>query len=262
MNDVILDFQRLIFAICIGTPRLVVAFTITPFFNSRMITGMTRNTIAVSFALILFPVILPELSENKLSIVNFMGIMVKESVIGAAIGFVMGLFFWGVESMGSILDFQRGAGMARAFDPATAAETSPLKNFLLQVAIALFFMSGGFTLFLSSVYESYTVWPIYSYLPEINSNFAEFFLKKVDDLMTMVVLLTAPVMIAMFLSEFGLALINRFSPQLNVFFLSLPIKSAVAVFMLILYMQYLLPYLKKYMFQDAAVLDTLKMIIK
>nr|MCR4575011.1 flagellar biosynthetic protein FliR [Lentisphaeria bacterium] len=35
-------------------------------------------------------------------------------------------------------------------------------------------------------------------------------------------------------------LVNRTAPQLNVFFLSMPIKSALGIFMLIIYLQYLL----------------------
>lgn len=48
--------------------------------------------------------------------------------------------------------------------------------------------------------------------------------------------MSAPLVLAMFLSEFGLALISRFAPQLNVFFLAMPIKSAVASVLLIFYL--------------------------
>ena len=51
-----------------------------------------------------------------------------------------------------------------------------------------------------------------------------------------------PVVIAMFLSELGLGFISRFAPQLNVFFLSMPVKSAVALLMLILFWGILIVY--------------------
>jgi len=41
-------------------------------------------------------------------------------------------------------------------------------------------------------------------------------------------------MIAMFLSEFGMALVSRFAPQLQVFFLAMPLKSAVGMLLLLL----------------------------
>ena len=51
--------------------------------------------------------------------------------------------------------------------------------------------------------------------------------------------MSSPVVIAMFLSEFGLGLVNRFAPQLNVYFLSMSLKSGVALFVLIPYIQVL-----------------------
>ncbi len=48
--------------------------------------------------------------------------------------------------------------------------------------------------------------------------------------------MAAPIIISMFLAEFGLALTSRFAPQLNVFSLSMPIKSGIASFLLILYL--------------------------
>jgi len=56
------------------------------------------------------------------------------------------------------------------------------------------------------------------------------------------VVLGFPVIIALFLSEMGLAFINRFAPQLNVFVLSLSIKSALALAILIVYVGIIFTY--------------------
>jgi type III secretion protein T len=60
-------------------------------------------------------------------------------------------------------------------------------------------------------------------------------------------LLSAPAIIAMFLAELGLALVSRFAPQLQVFFLAMPIKSALALFVLVMYMGTLLDYSGEWM---------------
>ena len=56
------------------------------------------------------------------------------------------------------------------------------------------------------------------------------------------VLLSAPAIVAMFLAEIGLALISRFVPQLDVFFLAMPIKSALAILVLLVYLPTLFDY--------------------
>ena len=58
--------------------------------------------------------------------------------------------------------------------------------------------------------------------------------------MRLLLIISGPMIIVMFLSEIGLAMISRFAPQLQVFFLAMPIKSAVGVLMLILYMPFFL----------------------
>jgi type III secretion protein T len=53
--------------------------------------------------------------------------------------------------------------------------------------------------------------------------------------MVLALLLAAPMLLAMFFAELGLALISRFAPQLQVFFLAMPIKSALGLFVMIVY---------------------------
>ena len=76
---------------------------------------------------------------------------------------------------------------------------------------------------------------------------ADAWLGQLDTLVRTALLLSAPAIIAMFLAELGLALISRFAPQLQVFFLAMPIKSALALFVLVMYMGTLLDYSGEWM---------------
>ncbi len=53
--------------------------------------------------------------------------------------------------------------------------------------------------------------------------------------MRLMFVLAAPAIAIMFLAEFGLAIVSRFAPQLQVFILAMPIKSALALMILIFY---------------------------
>ena len=44
----------------------------------------------------------------------------------------------------------------------------------------------------------------------------------------------------MFLATIGLGLVNRTAPQLNVFFLSMPVKSALGIALLIVYLPFIM----------------------
>ena len=61
-----------------------------------------------------------------------------------------------------------------------------------------------------------------------------FYIERFDELMRISLLLAAPVLCALTLLEVGLGLINRYAPQLNVFTLSLALKSWLAILILAL----------------------------
>jgi type III secretion protein T len=64
---------------------------------------------------------------------------------------------------------------------------------------------------------------------------ADLLLTQMNRFVTTALLLAAPVLLAMFLTELGLALVSRFAPQLQVFFLAMPIKSALGILVLMVY---------------------------
>ncbi|MEM0925162.1 MAG: flagellar biosynthetic protein FliR, partial [Planctomycetota bacterium] len=106
-----------------------------------------------------------------------------------------------------------------------------------------FYTGGGFLVVLSVMFESYVLWPITDFYPNFGNQFPLFVLGVADDLMRSIVLFAAPVVITVFISEFGLGLMNRFAPQLNVFSLSMPVKSIIAMVVLVLYVPFLMEYL-------------------
>ncbi len=224
-----------ILAIAMLIPRIAAVFSVIPFL-SKLLHGQLRNSIIVSICLVMMPLVLPTVPPHMDSLLHFSAIVVKEAVLGMLLGFLISIPFWAIEGVGFIIDNQRGATMASVFDPMSGQQTSLYGSLLLQLAAVILFTSGGFLALVGVLFESYKIWPIDSFVPTPAGGFAIFFLDQMDYLMELMVLYAAPVVIAVFLAEFGLGLINRFAPQLNVFFLSMPIKSGIAGFLLILYL--------------------------
>ncbi len=89
-------------------------------------------------------------------------------------------------------------------------------------------LTGGFLLDAAgTLFRSEKVWTIWSFLPAFRADFDTAVLGMLDSVMALAVLIAGPAIIAMFLTEFGLALTSRFAPQLQVFFMAMPLKSAV-----------------------------------
>ncbi|MFI3271137.1 MAG: type III secretion system export apparatus subunit SctT [Pseudomonadota bacterium] len=165
-------------------------------------------------------------------------LLIKEVFIGIFLGFVFSLLFWTAQSVGYLIDNQRGASQAVGTDPLSGDQLSPYASLLFQSVAMLFFTSGAFLVLLDIIYESYRIWPVFSPTPQIISHeMLDFFIIKAGQYMSVVLSLAAPMLMMCFLTDFSLGIINRFAQQLNVFALSMPIKSAVVLFILFLYAQ-------------------------
>lgn len=224
--------------------RPMVIFSIIPFMSSSVITGVLQMTMIFALMTPFIPVMMPKLMLAAPPTDQLLLILTKEALIGIIIGFLAGIPFWIAEGVGFVVDNQRGTTMASVFNPLSGESTSPLGILLNVTSTALFFGSGCFLIFLSVFYGSYLLWPIDTYMPSLDGRFVNFFLGSVDHMFRAIVLYASPMMIIMFLSDFGLGLMNRFAQQLNVFTLSMPVKSALAVFVLILYMAILFEFFK------------------
>jgi len=231
-----IDWLREVLTVPVLTmARLAACLVVAPFFSNQFITGTVRNGIILSLTLVVYPMVSPAFAAQVPSLPQAAIILVKEVFLGIVIGFLSGAPFWIASSVGFIVDTQRGTGMGEIFDPNLGTQTSPLGAMLSEVIVTLFYVSGGLFLFLGMMFEGYRLMPIESFFPRFIPYFPEFFLAFADQLMRLIAILAAPMVICMFLVDFSLGLVNRFAPSLNVFFLSMPIKSALSLLVLVLY---------------------------
>jgi type III secretion protein T len=233
----------IVFSLCMV--RLTAACAVTPFLSTSIIDPRTRNSVLFSWGIIIYPIVAPSMDGALPPVLDLIGLVAKEVFLGILFGFVAAKVFWLAVSIGFFIDNQRGASMAAVEDAAIGESTSPFGLFLEQALTVLFYCGGGLTLFLGGIFESYVLWPIDSFSPRLDAAFPTFILGLVDDLMRLVIIFAAPVIIAVFVSEFGLGLMNRFAPQLNVFVLAMPVKCLVAMIVLVLYLPFLFVHLGK-----------------
>ncbi|EHJ9994708.1 SctT family type III secretion system export apparatus subunit VscT [Vibrio parahaemolyticus] len=231
------DLHHALFLYSLTLPRLMACFIFLPILSKQMLGGaMIRNGVLCSLALFIFPVVNEQALPAETDGLWLIVILGKEVLLGMLIGFVAAIPFWAIEATGFLVDNQRGAAMASMFNPTLGSQSTPTAVLLTQTLITLFFSGGGFVAFIYALFKSYATWPILGFFPMVTDAWVSFFYDQFQQLMWLGVLMSAPLVLAMFLAEFGLALISRFAPQLNVFFLAMPIKSAIASVLLIVYL--------------------------
>ena len=235
-------FSTYLTAFALGSARLMMFAVIAPFMGNAALNMTVRSALVLALYLVIHPVVFEAVEAlgpmEGAGLVRFVVLVLKEVFIGFILGWLSGMIFWAVEGAGFFIDNQRGAGQATETDPLTGDQSSPTGSFLFQSLTYAFFASGAFTAFLGLVYGTYVIWPVDALLPSAffeMEGAALFFGKCLATLALNIVLVSAPVVLACLFTDMALGLINRFASQLNVYVLAMPIKSALASFLLILY---------------------------
>ena len=227
-------------ALTLTVPRFLLLFIMLPFFGSNFISTTARNGLAISLSMVAVPVVFYQIGSFPFDGVQYLMLIFKEAILGAIMGYLVGIVFWAISTSGNLIDMQRGAMSAQMFNPVVAGTTSPLGLFFTQTAATLFLTTGGFLALLSAVYESYVNWPVTSFFPSLEIESTSIFLGQFDRLLYIAVQIAAPAMILMFLIDLGVGFVGRFVPSINVFLLAMPLKSVLAFLTIALFMSTLL----------------------
>lgn len=222
--------------ILLGLPRVGAAIIVAPLFPTSLFPTMLRGAVVVALSLYLYPHLAANIPP-MMSLLEWIGLVGKEVLIGALLGFAAGTLIWAFETAGALLDFQVGFSNSQYFDPFGGHEAGPMSQFWVRLGTVLFIAAGGLQVLAALLFESFRLWPVTSFYPSL-SHFEDFASGSIRTFMDLVVRLAAPAVLLLALIDFGFGLVSRVVPQLNVFFFTMPIKGALSAVMLALYLSY------------------------
>lgn len=224
-----LNFQHGVLIYIMAYARLAIVFYMLPALGDRVLSNLIIKNTIISLTIIgLWPCIETTMMPEQ----GWFYILVKECIVGLILAFSLCLPFWVVIGLGEILDNQRGASISDSIDPVNGVQSSILSGFLNFAFGVIFFASGGMKLLMEVMVQSYQMLPRGSSLEGIHWEQAG---QLVNILMQNAILLAAPVMVVMMVTEMLLGVFARYCPQLNPFSLSLTVKSFIAFLVFMFY---------------------------
>ena len=247
--------EAMVAPVALTLPRLLAVFAVAPFFSGSLINGMTRNGLLLMLAIFMSPV---AGEMPSMSIGHWVLIAGKEALIGLLLGLGFGIFIWAIQSVGDLIDLQTGSANAPFFEPVGGHQGGPTGQFLGWVVITLFMSVGGLLAMVGVIVDSFRIWPVASFFPNVGAVLEQFAVRQGDTLFLWTVKLAAPVIFVLLLAELGLGLIGRIAPHLNVFVFSQPLKSLLANLMLLLFLYVLYESLREFLRPENGVLDFLR----
>ena len=244
MFDLILDPQlqhainRAILLWALISARLLPIVQLTPYLGGKATPQSVKMALTIALTALVYPVIWSTGSADQLpdGAFNLSMLLFKELFLGVLFGFVAALVFDSVRVAGQIIDNARGQTQSMSFAPQLPERISVTGNYLYQLAIVLFLLIGGHRLMLTAIVHSFASIPPHV-MPNLGDQLASIpygVIRLSADAITLGVLLAFPVLATILLMDLCLALINRAAPQINVFFLGMPIKSMLGILVLLL----------------------------
>ena len=216
--------------------RPVGMLLLLPLFKSGTLsTALVRNGLVMMFA---FPTI-PKLMDMQPYLIDapyleLIGLYLKEFCIGLIIGFCAAVPFWAIDMSGFLVDTMRGSSLSTVLNPLLGFESSIYGILFSQVLSAIFLASGGMNFLLTAMYQSYDILPPGGSLSLVqNKPLYDFILREWRFMNALFMGFSMPAMVIMLLTDTAFGLVNRSAQQLNVFFLSMPVKSVMILLLMI-----------------------------
>ena len=195
-----------------------------PLLSSQSIPPPVRIGFAAIFSLILTPLFPATHASNLL--ILFAGVL-KEAMIGLALGWIATLMFSCVQMAGEWLDIQSGFQMAQLFNPMFQAGGGPISNLKYVLAGLIFLVVGGHAVILQAAAESFRISPPGSLV--IGMGTVNDWFSLLTRALWLSIQIAAPVGVTLFMTELALSLVNRALPQFNVMMVSMPVKALLAL---------------------------------
>ncbi|AHC33376.1 MULTISPECIES: type III secretion system export apparatus subunit SctT [unclassified Pseudomonas] len=223
-------------SLVIAMARIYPCAILVPAFCFQHIRGMPRHVIVMVVALMPAPGIHAALAGADYSLLMIGALVLKEAVLGLLLGVLLSMPFWLFESVGALLDNQRGALTGGQINPSLGPDATPIGHMFKQLAIFLLMVTLGLGVLTQVIWDSYLIWPPTAWWPVPAVNGFGEFLGLLGDTFMHMMLYAAPFITVLLLLEFGVALLSLYSPQLQVSSLAMPVKCLAGLAFLLLYL--------------------------
>jgi flagellar biosynthesis protein FliR len=208
--------------------RVSPLFLLAPLFSSKMIPARARGIVAVALTIGIAPIALNAPGgQIPTDVLAFVGLVLKEMLVGLGFSFALGALFAAVQVAGSLADLMVGFSFGALIDPITGTNGGVLNQLYALVGVMIFVVIGGDAWVIQGLARSYEAVPL-TEAPAIGT-LVEGAQVAFSGIFASAIEICAPVLLAALLTDVAFGLVSRVMPQLNVFAVGFPAKVTVGL---------------------------------
>lgn len=215
-----------IFAFLLVFVRLGAAMMIMPPFGDFYVPQQVRLVIAVTFSLVMTPILQPILPTPPTQIFNLALLLGFEFIIGFFIGAIARFLISALDTAGMIISFKSGLANAQIFNPGFGTQGSLIGAFLSMTGVMFLFATNMHHFLILTLAESYEFFPV-GHLPPTES-MAQLLSLVLSRSFEIAFKLSMPFVIIALMLFATMGIMARVMPQVQIFLIALPAQIWVA----------------------------------
>jgi flagellar biosynthetic protein FliR len=212
-----------------------------PIMNSTSIPLLFKFGLALSASIVLFPLLNLNVFPGMTNLSSFVVGAVGEILLGLIIGMTVNLIFVGLQIAGQLSGYQMGMALAEVIDPADGEQIPLLAQFFQIFAFLIFLTVNAHHWFLRALADSFHLLPPLGF--KLSGSVIEQLMHVAGNMFVIAIKVGAPVIAALLLTTIALGLVARTVPQMNVFFVAMPLKIMIGL----MFVGFSLPYLSSFL---------------
>lgn len=203
----------------------------SPILARRGIPGLVRAGFILVFSYTIISVT-PGGIAVPTNLIQFAVQLLLELFLGFVLGFVVQLFFYIPQLAGEAIDTQLGFTMGKIYDAGSQTSMSVTSTFLNIMMFLLFFAANGHLTLIRILLTSGSIIPFGQ--AHFGSDVSEAMVELFVTCTILAVKLALPLLAAELMGQFGMGILMKAIPQINVFAINIELKVVIGLLLLLL----------------------------
>src|SRR5437870_5881349 len=211
--------------------RIGIMVMLLPGLGEMSVPSRVRLSVALVLAAVLLPLHRDAYQIDLRTFGPVASMLAQEMFVGALLGFTVRLLTSALQVAGSVIAQQLGLGFVTAVDPTQGQQSVIVANFLTMLALALVFAADLHHLVIAALNDSYALFRP-GEIPLVG-DVAAHTTATIALAFKIGVQLSAPFIVFGLLFNLGLGVLSRLMPQMQVFFIGVPLSILIGFLVLL-----------------------------
>ncbi|HEY4265211.1 MAG TPA: flagellar biosynthetic protein FliR [Micropepsaceae bacterium] len=234
MNVILPQLQGVVLVYLLTFSRAGAMIMLLPVIGDAGVPARVRLAFALAVSAALVSVTARYYPTNTPPPLELAALIAREATAGVLVGTMARLIMSTLETAGTLIAVQTGLAFATTLDPGQGTQSAIVSTFLSLVGSLLVFETGLHHLAIGAISGSYTLLPPNQAFPA--GDMAEMTLNLVSGSFALGLQLASPFIVFGLLIYATLGVLSRLMPQLQIFFLAMPVSILTGFVLLMLFL--------------------------